>query len=82
MLGVLGGPVRAGSSASGLPSVMVVGDREDCEVLDAVRDAFGSETLRLYPTRDSVGLEWASALTGCLAIAVGYARAAPPSDRA
>lgn len=74
-LGALGGPVLAQELASGLPSVMVVGSHYR-EVLDAVRDAFGSETLRLYPTRDLVGLEWASALTGCLAIAVGYARGA------
>ena len=33
-----------------------------------------SPTLRLYTTDDLLGLEWASALVGCLAIAVGYAR--------
>jgi glycerol-3-phosphate dehydrogenase (NAD(P)+) len=30
--------------------------------------------LRLYTTGDLLGLEWASALVGCLAICVGYAR--------
>ena len=30
--------------------------------------------LRLYATPDLLGLEWASALVGCLAIGVGYAR--------
>lgn len=36
--------------------------------------AFGSSSLRLYSTADLAGLEWASALVACLAIAVGFAR--------
>jgi glycerol-3-phosphate dehydrogenase (NAD(P)+) len=40
----------------------------------ALQQAFGSPTLRLYATDDLLGLEWASALVGCLAIGVGYAR--------
>jgi glycerol-3-phosphate dehydrogenase (NAD(P)+) len=41
-----------------------------------VREVFSSPTLRLSTTSDLLGLEWASALVGCLAIAVGYARGA------
>jgi glycerol-3-phosphate dehydrogenase (NAD(P)+) len=44
------------------------------EVNRAVQAAFGSSSLRLYDTVDLKGLEWASALVGCLAIAVGFAR--------
>ena len=44
------------------------------EVNDAVTKAFGSATLRVYATADLTGLEWASALVGCLAIGVGYAQ--------
>lgn len=71
-LGALGGPVLAAELASGAPSVMVIGSRFR-EVIELVRERFGTETLRLYGTKDLRGLEWASALTGCYAIALGYA---------
>jgi glycerol-3-phosphate dehydrogenase (NAD(P)+) len=71
-VGALGGPVQAEELLAGSPSVMVVGSRFK-EVLDAVREAYVSPNLRLYATRDLAGLEWASALTGCLVIAIGYA---------
>jgi glycerol-3-phosphate dehydrogenase (NAD(P)+) len=44
-------------------------------VNDAVRAALASESLRVYATEDLTGLEWATALVGCLAIGVGYAQA-------
>ena len=71
-LGALGGPVLAAELSVGAPSVMVVGSRFR-EVIDLVRERFGGESLRLYGTKDLRGLEWASALTGCYAIAIGYA---------
>jgi len=73
-VGALGGPALASDLIAGKPSVMVCGSRYP-EVNTAMRDAFGSPTLRLYPTEDLTGIEWASALVGCLAIGVGYARA-------
>lgn len=78
-LGALGGPVLAGELWNGSPSVMVVGSRFG-EVIELTRSAFAAPSLRLYGTRDLVGLEWASALTGCYAIAIGYAqgRKVPP----
>lgn len=72
--GALGGPALAQDILEGRPSVMVVGARYP-EVSDAATLAFGSSTLRVYPTGDLRGLEWASALVGCLTIAVGYAQA-------
>lgn len=72
-LGALGGPVLASDLAGALPSVMVCGARYP-EVNRAVSEVFTSPTLRVYTTADLLGLEWASALVGCLAIAVGYAR--------
>lgn len=72
--GALGGPALAQDLLAGTPSVLVVGSRFP-EVLEAVTTAFGSQTLRVYPTSDIRGLEWASALVGCLTIAVGYAQA-------
>jgi glycerol-3-phosphate dehydrogenase (NAD(P)+) len=71
--GALGGPVLTEELAAGAPSVMVVASRYP-DVIAAVRAAFSAPSLRLYSTDDLVGLEWASALTGVLAVAVGYAR--------
>jgi glycerol-3-phosphate dehydrogenase (NAD(P)+) len=72
-IGALGGPALASDLLAGRPSVMVCGSRYP-EVLGAVEEAFASPSLRLYSTPDLLGLEWASALVGCLAIGVGYAR--------
>jgi len=72
-VGALGGPALASDLLAGRPSVMVCGSRYP-EVNRALRDAFSSPTLRLHTTDDLLGLEWASALVGCLAIGVGYAR--------
>lgn len=74
-LGALGGPALASDLIAGRPSVMVCGSQYP-EVNRAVQAAFGGPQLRLYTTDDRLGLEWASALVGCLAIAVGYARGA------
>ena len=73
--GALGGPVLTSELSAGLPCVMVVASHYG-EVLAAVRAAFHSESLRIYTTHDLVGLEWASALTGILAVAIGFARGA------
>lgn len=72
-VGAMGGPALADELSRGAPSVCVVGSHFP-EVFEAMRAAFGSPTFRLYTTSDLVGLEWASALTGILAVAVGYAR--------
>jgi glycerol-3-phosphate dehydrogenase (NAD(P)+) len=73
-IGAIGGPVVASDLAAGRPSVMVVGSAYP-EVRRAVSLAFVTPTLRLYETDDLRGLEWASALVGCLMIAAGYAKA-------
>ncbi|MDB4996973.1 MAG: Glycerol-3-phosphate dehydrogenase [Myxococcaceae bacterium] len=73
-MGALGGPVLAEDMFANRPSVLVCGSSFP-EVNDAVTAAFGSPTLRVYATTDLRGVEWASALVGCLAIAVGYAKA-------
>ncbi len=72
-LGALGGPALAADLLAGSPSVMICASRYP-EVARALRHAFASPRLRLYATADLLGLEWASALVGCLAIGVGYAR--------
>lgn len=72
--GALGGPCLAQDLLAGRPSVIVVGSRYP-EVNEAVTSALGSPKLRVYPTSDILGLEWASALVGCLTLAIGYAQA-------
>lgn len=71
--GALGGPVLTEELAAGAPSVMAVASHYP-EVIDEVRKTLGGATLRVYPTDDLVGLEWASALVSILGIAMGYAR--------
>ena len=72
--GALGGPALAQDILAGRPSVVVVGSRYP-EVSEMTSAALSSPTLRVYPTNDLRGLEWASALVGCLTIAIGYAQA-------
>ena len=72
-VGAIGGPALASDLLAGRPTVMVCASHYP-EVNRAVVEALGSPSLRLYETTDLVGLEWASALVGCLAIAVGFAR--------
>jgi glycerol-3-phosphate dehydrogenase (NAD(P)+) len=72
-VGALGGPVLASDLLEGRPSVLVSGSSYP-EVCNALLAAFVSPSLRVYTTSDLRGLEWASALVGCLAIGVGYAK--------
>ena len=74
-LGALGGPVQATELTDGRPSAMVCGSRYP-EVIEAVSACFQSDWLRVYSTPDLRGLEWASALVGCLSIGVGFAEQA------
>ncbi len=76
--GALGGPALASDLQAGRASVIVVGSRYP-EVSECVTATFGSPTLRVYPTSDLRGLEWASALVGCLTVAVGFAQATDTS---
>jgi glycerol-3-phosphate dehydrogenase (NAD(P)+) len=73
-VGAIGGPALAEDLLAGRPSVMVCGSHFP-EVSDSLREALACSSLRLYTTDDLVGLEWASALVGCLAIGIGYVQA-------
>jgi len=72
-VGALGGPVLAEDLLAGKPSVMVVGSNFP-EVNAAATEGLGSSVLRIYSTSDLRGLEWASALVGCLVIGIGAAK--------
>ncbi len=73
-VGALGGPGVAQDLIDGRPGVLAVASRYP-EVTHAVRAALESPHLRVSITPDLTGLEWASALNGCLLVAVGFGRA-------
>jgi glycerol-3-phosphate dehydrogenase (NAD(P)+) len=72
-VGALGGPALTEELHAGAPSVLVVASRYP-EVIAATQRALTAPSVRVYATDDLLGLEWASALTGLLAVAVGFAR--------
>jgi glycerol-3-phosphate dehydrogenase (NAD(P)+) len=74
-VGALGGPVLSEDLLAGRPCMLVCGSNFP-EVNRAVTSAFGSPSLRVYASSDLIGVEWASALVGCLAIGIGYAQGA------
>lgn len=73
-VGALGGPVQAAELIRARPSAMIIGSRYP-EVIKTVTKGFQSLHLRVWSTQDLKGLEWASALVGCLSIGVGFAEA-------
>ncbi|MBL8602099.1 MAG: NAD-binding protein [Myxococcales bacterium] len=73
-VGALAGPVTADDLIDGRPAVIAMASRYP-EVNEAVIAALGGPLLRVSTTQDLTGLEWASALVGCLVIALGYGRA-------
>jgi glycerol-3-phosphate dehydrogenase (NAD(P)+) len=72
-IGALGGPALVDDLLAGRPSVLVCGSHFP-EVAAALSECLTHETLRLYTLHDRRGVEWASALVGCLAIGMGYAQ--------
>ncbi len=72
-VGALGGPVLADDLLEARPAAIASGSRY-VEVLRAIRGALESPSLRVYETSDIVGLEWASAMVGAIAVALGFAR--------
>ncbi len=73
-VGALAGPGVARDLIDGKPGVLAVASRYP-EVTSAVRSALESPQLRVSITPDLTGLEWASALNGCLLVAAGFGRA-------
>lgn len=72
-VGVLAGPLVARALAEGEPGGAIVGSLFP-EVSDAVREAIGGPTMRIYGTADVVGVEIASAMVGLFALGIGYAQ--------
>ncbi|MCA9697149.1 MAG: NAD(P)-binding domain-containing protein [Myxococcales bacterium] len=72
-IGALAGPISAELLIKATPGAGVVGS-EFPEVVDAVRGAIGSPTLRIYDSEDLRGVELAAALTGLLLFTIGFAQ--------
>lgn len=82
-VGCLAGPLDADAFAEDRPGGGIVGTQFP-EVTHAVRAAVAGATLRLYDSRDIVGVEVASAMVGLLAMQAGFCLEAkiPPSAMA
>ncbi len=74
-VGALAGPLVARGLEQGEPGGGIVGTLFP-EVAEAVREALGGPTLRIYDTDDVLGVELASAFVGLVTLAMGYAKAA------
>lgn len=72
-VGALAGPLVARNLAEGQPGGSIIGSAFP-EVIEAVSDAIGGPTLRVYGTDDLMGVEIGSALVGLVALALGYAQ--------
>ncbi len=70
-VGALAGPINVELLLNPTPGAAVVGS-EFPEVVDAVRNAIGGPTLRIYGSDDLRGVELAAAMTGLLLFTVGY----------
>ena len=66
----LSGPNLSREVASGLPGTTVIASRD--APVEALREAFHSPTLRVYASRDVVGVEFGGALKNIVAIAAGF----------
>ncbi len=73
-VGALAGPLDAEALLESQPTGAIVGSRFP-EVGTAVREALGSSSLRIYESRDVIGVEIAAAIVGLLALAAGFGRA-------
>jgi glycerol-3-phosphate dehydrogenase (NAD(P)+) len=71
-VGALAGPITAEILSTAAPGAGVVGS-EFPEVAEAVRNAIGGPTLRIYESDDLRGVELAAALTGLLLFTIGFA---------
>lgn len=73
-LGALAGPLVADALAEGRPSGAILGTLFP-EVTEMVREAIGGSDLRIYDTKDVIGVQLASATVGFLTVVLAYAQA-------
>jgi glycerol-3-phosphate dehydrogenase (NAD(P)+) len=70
-LGALAGPLVADALADGRPSGAILGTGFP-DLTHMVREALGGAGLRIYETRDVIGVELASATVGFLTVVLAY----------
>jgi glycerol-3-phosphate dehydrogenase (NAD(P)+) len=73
-IGALAGPLVAEALAEGRPSGAILGTGFP-ELTAMVREAIGGSGLRIYDTKDVIGVEIASATVGFLTVILGYGQA-------
>jgi glycerol-3-phosphate dehydrogenase (NAD(P)+) len=69
-IGVIGGPLHIQDIANGRPLAMVVASRFD-ESSEAVKQIVQGTPVRVHPSRDTIGVEIANAISNVSALAVG-----------
>jgi len=70
---VLSGPTFAREVAAGEPAAVVIAS-EDTSAAEEIQRAFSTPTLRLYVSRDVIGVELGAALKNVIAIGAGICR--------
>lgn len=71
-IGVFSGPSHAEEVSVGVPTVMVIASKHD-DLLEYFQDSFMSETLRIYTSKDVMGVETGGALKNIIAFCAGAA---------
>lgn len=71
-VGVLTGPSHAEEVALGIPTVLVVASVHE-EIFEMIQDAFMSNKMRIYTSKDIKGLELGGALKNIIAFCAGVA---------
>lgn len=71
-VGVLTGPSHAEEVALGVPTVLVVASEHE-EIFEMIQDAFMSNKMRIYTSKDVKGLELGGALKNIIAFCAGVA---------
>lgn len=71
-IGVLSGPSHAEEVSRGIPTAIVIASKYD-DVIEIVQETFMNEKLRVYSSKDVIGVELGGALKNIIAFCAGMA---------
>ena len=71
-IGVLSGPSHAEEVSIGIPTAIVIASKYD-DVIETVQETFMNEELRVYSSKDVIGVELGGALKNIIAFCAGMA---------
>lgn len=71
-IGVLSGPSHAEEVSIGIPTAIVIASKHD-DVIETVQETFMNEKLRVYSSKDVIGVELGGALKNIIAFCAGMA---------